>query len=114
MEWFWKIVDHLQKSVASSALQSFSPIDWVLLIAIFWGLVQGSRKGFSDMFGKLLGIFLVSMVTLNFYPTGAVYLNSYLPVLPVKVAEPFVFFLLSVFLWLSPMWAVAATSGFMA
>ena len=106
MEGFWKMIDHLQKSVAVSALHRFSPFDWIVAIALFWGLVQGSRKGFSDMFGKLLGIFLVSMVTLNFYPTGAVYLNSYLPVLPVKVAEPFVFFLLSVFLWLSVSWCI--------
>ena len=106
MEWFWKIVDHLQKSVASSALQSFSPIDWVLLIAIFWGLVQGSRKGFSDMFGKLLGIFLVSMLTLSFYPSGAAYLSANLPVLSMKITEPLSFFLLAVFLWLSVSWCV--------
>ena len=90
MEWFWQLIDHFQKSVAGSALQSFSPIDWFCLFAIFWGLVQGSRKGFSDMFGKLLGIFLVSMLTLSFYPTGAVYLNANLPVLSVKVAEPLI------------------------
>ncbi len=106
MEWFWKIVDHFQKSVAGSALQSFSPIDWIVLLAIFWGLVQGSRKGFSDMFGKLLGIFLVSMLTLSFYPSGAVLLNSNLPVLSTKAAEPLSFFLWALFLWLSVSWCV--------
>ncbi len=106
MEWFWQLVDHLQKSVAGSALQSFSPIDWLLLIAIFWGLVQGSRKGFSDMFGKLLGIFLVSMLTLSFYPSGAALLNANLPVLSMKVAEPLSFFLLTIFLWLSVSWCI--------
>lgn len=106
MEWFWKMIDHLQKSVAISALQSFSWIDWVILAGLFWGMVQGSRKGFSDMFGKLLGICLVSLLTVSFYPSGAVYLNAYLPMLPVKVAEPFVFFLLSVFLWLSVSWCI--------
>ncbi len=106
MEWFWQLVERFQKGVASSALQSFSPIDWILLLAIFWGLVQGSRKGFSDMFGKLLGIFLVSMLTLSFYPIGATYLNANLPGLSMKVAEPFAFFLLAIFLWLSISWCI--------
>ena len=106
MEWFWRMIDHLQKSVAVSALRSFSPADWFVLAALFFGLVQGSRKGFSEMFGKLLGIFLVSMLTLSFYPGGAVYVNSRLPVLSVEVAEPFVFFLLGIFLWLSVSWGI--------
>ena len=58
MEWFGQWIDHLQKAFASSALQSFSPFDWTLLILVLWGMIQGSRKGFSEMFGKLLGIFL--------------------------------------------------------
>ena len=106
MEWFWKIMDHLQKSVAGTALQSFSPFDWCVLIAIFWSLMQGSRKGFSDMFGKLLGIFLVSMLTLSFYPGGAVSMNACLPVLSMKIAEPFSFFLLTLFLGLSISWVI--------
>lgn len=100
MEWFWKMIDHFQKSAAGSALQSFSPIDWVLLIAIFFGLVQGSRKGFSDMFGKLLGVFLISMVTLHFYELGAESLVSLLPVFSIQVARPLSFFLLGVCSWL--------------
>ena len=106
MEWFWQLIDHFQKSVAGSALQSFSPIDWFCLFAIFWGLVQGSRKGFSDMFGKLLGIFLVSMLTLSFYGFGAEKLVAQFPVLPIKVAQPFSFFLLALFLWLSVSWCI--------
>ncbi len=106
MEWFWKMVDHLQKSVAGSALQSFSPSDWFFLSVIFFGLVQGSRKGFSDMFGKLSGIFLVSMLTVSFYSSGAVYLNAMLPVLSLKVAEIVSFFLLTIFLWLSVSWCI--------
>ena len=106
MEWFWKMVDHLQKSMAGSALQSFSLVDWVVLVAIFWGLVQGSRKGFSDMFGKLLGIFLVSMLTLSFYPTGATYLKESLPVLSKEAAAGCSFFLLTIFLWISVSWCI--------
>jgi len=100
MEWFWKMVDHLQKSVAGSALQSFAPIDWIVVIAIFWGLVQGSRKGFSNMFGKLLTIFLVSMLTLSFYKIGTENLAIVLPIIPMEAAEFLSFFLFSICLWL--------------
>lgn len=106
MEWFWEMIDYLQKSVAGTVLQSSSPVDWIFLCLIFWGLVQGSRKGFSDMFGKLLGIFLVSMLTLSFYASGAAYITANLPALPLKVAEPISFFLLTIFLWLSISWCV--------
>jgi uncharacterized membrane protein required for colicin V production len=106
MEWFWRMIDHLQKNAAITALQNLSPVDWFVLAVIFWGMLQGSRKGFSEMFGKLLGMFLVSMLTLGFYPGGALYVNANLPVLSLKVAEPFVFFLLSVFLWVSVSWGI--------
>jgi uncharacterized membrane protein required for colicin V production len=106
MEWFWQLIEHLQKNAAFSALQRFSPVDWIFVIAIFFGMARGSRKGFSDMFGKLLGIFLVSMLTLSFYSQAAAYLTAHLPVLPLKVAEPVAFFLLGVFLWLSISWCV--------
>jgi uncharacterized membrane protein required for colicin V production len=103
MEWFWRLIDHFQKTVAGSALQTFSTIDWIFLCAVLWGLVQGGRKGFSDMFGKLLGIFLVSMLTMSFYEAGAV---NFLSLLPIEVARPFSFILLTVFLWLSVSWSV--------
>ena len=108
MEWFWNWIDHLKKSNIGSTIHNFSPVDWVLLIAIFWGLVQGSRKGFSDMFGKLLGIFLVSMLTLSFYSSGAAYLTANLPMISKNVAAPVSFFLLAVFLWLAVSWCINA------
>jgi uncharacterized membrane protein required for colicin V production len=108
MEWFWNWIDRLQKSNIGSALHNFSPFDWALLIAIFWGLLQGSRKGFSDMFGKLLGIFLVSMLTLSFYLSVAAYLNTNLPVISMNAAAPLSFFLLAVFLWLTISWCINA------
>jgi len=113
MEWFWKIVDYLQKSVAGSALENFAPSDWVVLCAIFWGLVRGSRRGFSDMFGSLLGMFLVCMLTLSFYPSGTDYLTVNLPVLPVKVAVVFSFFLLTVFFWISVTWCIRLFGRFL-
>ncbi|MFA7255040.1 MAG: CvpA family protein [Candidatus Omnitrophota bacterium] len=113
MEWFWKMYDHLQKSVAGSALQNFAPTDWIFLCLIFWGLVQGSRKGFSDMFGKLLGIFLVSMLTLSFYLKAGAFLNANLPVFPLKVAESISFFLLTLFLWLSVSWSLNIVGKFL-
>jgi uncharacterized membrane protein required for colicin V production len=106
MEWFWQLVDRLQKGFASSALQSFSPSDWVILCVLFWGLLQGSRKGFSDSFGKLLGISLVSMLTLHFYSSGAERLCENIPVFSLKVAEPLIYFLLTIVLWLSVSWAI--------
>ena len=106
MEWFWQLVDHLQKGFASSALKSFSPFDWIFLIVIFLALLQGSRKGFSEMFGKLLGIVLVSMLTLSFYPDTAQRLSGIIPVLSVQVTEPIAFFMLAVFLWLSVSWSL--------
>ncbi len=113
MEWFWQGVDRFQKSVASSALQSFSPFDWIVLVVLVWGVLQGSRKGFSDMFGKLLGIFLVSMLTLSFYGVGADQLAAQLPILPEKVAQPFVFFMLAIFLWLSVSWCLKLFGKFL-
>lgn len=106
MEWFWQMLEHFQKNVAFSALKNFSPVDWIFLMGVFWGMVQGSRKGFADMFGKLLGIFLVSMLTLSFYPRAAAYLDANLPVLSMEVAEPVAFFLLTIFLWISISWCV--------
>ena len=113
MEWFWRLVDRLQKGFASSALRSFSPVDWIFLCAIVWGLIQGSRKGFSDMLGKLFGIFLVSMLTLSFYSRGADRLCKNLPVLSIQAAEPLVFFLLAVFLWFSASWSINVFGKFL-
>ena len=69
MEWFWALVERFQKGVAGSALQHFSVIDWIFVCVILWGLIQGGRKGFTDMFGKLLGILLV-VVGLQFFSLG--------------------------------------------
>ncbi|MEI7751433.1 MAG: CvpA family protein [Candidatus Omnitrophota bacterium] len=113
MEWLWQLVDHLKKNMAGSALHSFSPLDWVILAAIFWGLIQGSRKGFSDMFGKLLGIFLVSMLTLSLYVFGAENLVMLTPLLPMKIAEPFSFVLWSICIWLIVSSAVAFFGRFL-
>ncbi len=103
MEWFWNLVDRFQKTVVGSMLQSFSVIDWILLCLILWGLVRGGRKGFSDMFGKLLGIFLVSMLTLSFCEAAAA---NFLSFLPIKVARPMAFLLLAVFFWVSVSWCI--------
>jgi uncharacterized membrane protein required for colicin V production len=103
MEWFWALVDRFQKGVAGTVLQSFTSTDWVVLFLIFVGLVWGSRKGFSDMFGKLLGVFLVSMLTLSFYPKVA---KDFLSFFPIKFAQPAAFFLLAVFLWVAIGWLI--------
>jgi uncharacterized membrane protein required for colicin V production len=112
MEWFWAMVDHLQKSVAGTAVGSFAPIDWVVFLMILWSLVQGGRKGFSDMFGKLLGIFLVSMLTLNFYKAGAEHLVAQISVLSMSFAEPVAFYLIAILLWISVSWCINAFGKF--
>ena len=109
MEWFWQIIERLQNSVLVSALQSFQPVDWICLFAILWGLAQGSRKGFSEMFGKLTGLFFVSMLTLQFYKPAAKFLTSNLPGMPLKVASVFSFVLLTIFLGLSISWCINVT-----
>ena len=106
MEWFWQILDRVHQSAAFAALKSFQPIDWIFLFVVLWGLGQGSRKGFSEMFGKFFGIFLVSMLTLSFYGKVAVFLSSNMPLLSLTAATPFAFFLLTVFLWLSVSWCI--------
>ncbi len=112
MEWFWQTVEHLQKNAAFTALQNFAPIDWIFVFMIFWGLALGSRKGFSEMFGKLLGIFLVSMLTMSFYQKAAGFLRETLPIFTEKVAEPITFFLIAVFLWFSVSWCINAFGKF--
>ena len=106
MEWFWQMMEHLQKNAAFAALQNFAPVDWIFVFVVLWGLARGSRKGFSEMFGKLLGIFLVSMLTMSFYKKAAIFLRDTLPVFSEKVAEPITFFLIAVFLWFSVSWCV--------
>jgi len=100
MEIFWKIIDAFKKYVAGSALQSFAVIDWIILGALFWGLVSGSRKGVVDMFGKLIGIFFVSILTVSFYPFIAEHIVMLIPALPMGVAKLFAFILCGVCLWL--------------
>jgi uncharacterized membrane protein required for colicin V production len=109
MEWFWGLVDRIQKSVAGTALQSFALTDWSFLILIMAGLVWGGRKGFSEMFGKLLGIFLVSMLTLSFYQKVA---RDYLSFFPLRFAEAVAFYLLAVFLWISVAWCLNISGKF--
>jgi uncharacterized membrane protein required for colicin V production len=103
MEWFWALADRFQKGAAGAALQSFATTDWIFLVLILIGFVWGGRKGFSEMFGKLLGIVLVSMLTLSFYPKVA---KDILSFFPRSFAEPAAFFLLAVFLWVSVAWFI--------
>ena len=57
----------------------------------------------TDMFGKLLGIFLVSMLTLSFYQKAA---KDFLTFLPTTFAQAAAFFILAVFLWISVSWCI--------
>lgn len=102
MEWFWGLVDHFQKSIASTALRNFATVDWIILVLLLVGMIHGGRKGCSDMIGKLLQMCLVSLVTLAFYQVDAV---TFLWFFPLSVAEPVAFLILAAFLWLSAAWS---------
>ena len=106
MEWFWQIIEKANNSIIVSAMQSFQPIDWIFLFAMLWGLGQGARKGFSEMFGKLTGLFFVSVLTFHFYKRGAAIVLSNIAGLPEKVAEAFTFIILTVVLGLSVSWFI--------
>lgn len=108
MEWFWQLIEGCYKSAAFTKLESVQPFDWIVVFLVLWGLAQGSRKGFSEMFGKLLGIFLISMAVLSSYKPLAIFLNSNLPVLSLPAAAIFSFFLLSIFFWFFISWTVNA------
>lgn len=112
MDWFWQMVESLQKNATFAALQTLAPIDWIFAFVILWGMAQGSRKGFSEMSAKLLEILLVSMLTMSFYRKGADSLRDILPIFTPTVAEPIVFFLMAVFLWFSLSWCINALGKF--
>lgn len=112
MEWFWQAVEYVQRSALFAAVARFAPIDWIFLFVLLWGLAQGSRKGFCEMFGRLFGIFIVSMGTVSLYKKSAGLLTDVLPALPPKVAEPIAFFLIAVFLWFSVSWCLNALGKF--
>ncbi len=107
MEWFWQFVESLHKSAVVVALQGFQPVDWIVLFVMLWGLAIGSRKGFSEMFGKVLGIFLVSMLVVSFYGQFADVITLH-TLIPKAIANGFAFFLLTIFCWLSVSWCLNA------
>lgn len=94
-------------------LQTFAVIDWIVTLAVLWGMLQGARKGFGEMAGKVLEVLLVGILVLTFYPALASKLSSMVPALPQKVAVPMAFILLGVFIWLSVSWCFKILGKFM-
>ena len=59
MEWFWRLVDDLQKGVLVASLQNISYSDWVTGIMIFVGLVAGRLCFKENLFYENNKLFLL-------------------------------------------------------
>lgn len=113
MDWLWQIFDAIQKSALYAALDKLAFFDWLALSGILWGMLYGGRRGFSEMFGKVAGVILVSLLVMNSYPQFAAILANAIPPMPKKVAEPIAFFLQSVFMWIVVFWALGVLGKFL-
>ncbi len=101
MDWFWQWYDVFQKSGAYATLQKFSTGDWILIFALLWGMAIGIKKGASEMFGKVFGLFLTGVIVLTFYRNVSASMTAAVPVLPLEVAHPVSFVLVLGFSWFS-------------
>lgn len=101
MDWFWQLYDVFQKSLAYAVLQKFSTGDWILLFTCLWGMAIGTKKGASEMFAKVFGLFLTGVIVLTFYRNVAASLVAAVPPLPEGVANPIAYLLLMGFAWFS-------------
>ena len=101
MDWFWQLLDIFQKSAVYSAIQKFSPGDWILLFAVLWGMAIGTKKGASEMFAKVFSLFLSGVIVLTFYRDVGASLMAAVPALPETVAQPIAYLLLTGFSWMS-------------
>ena len=108
MDWLWQFLEHLQTTAIFSVLHDLSVFDWLVVFVLLWGMGYGSHKGFSDMFAKVLEIFIVSMLVMSFYHYGAAFVVLRIPAIPIEVADPIVFFVMSIFIGLSVTWCVGA------
>lgn len=113
MEWLWQMMDAIQKSAIYGLLNSLSMFDWVALFGILGAMAYGGRQGFSEMFGKVVGVISVSMLVMNSYESLASFLVLNISALPRKVAEAIAFFLVSVFIWILVFWVLGILGKFL-
>ncbi|HOW59877.1 MAG TPA: CvpA family protein [Candidatus Omnitrophota bacterium] len=112
MEWVWQLLDNIQKSHVFEKLQSLAPFDWCMLFALLFGISYGSRQGVSNMFSHVLSLLLTGLVAMSFYEKGAAVLNDRAYFIPLEAAKPIIFFLTSVFVWVSSAWLFSLVGKF--
>lgn len=106
MDWLWNLMDQLRLDILLSYLMRLHAFDWCVLFAVLWGMSYGSRKGCSDMFGRIVGILLISCSVLAFYGSLSAYLSDHLFSIPLAVTDPISFILLTVFFWIFITWLI--------
>ena len=73
----------------------------MLLFSVLWGMAIGLKKGASEMFAKVFGLFLSGLIVLTFYRDVADSFMKAVPALPDAVAQPMAYILLLGFTWIS-------------
>lgn len=104
MDFIWNLIERIQGSVVFKIIQTLAVIDWIVIFAVLWGMLQGARKGFSEMMGKILEVLLVAVIVLTFSPGLSTTIRSMVPALSLPVARPVSFILLSICLWILVPW----------
>jgi len=104
MDFIMELIQKVQQGAFFKMLQTLAVFDWIVIFIVLWGMLQGARKGFGEMLGKVTEILLVGILVLIFYPKLAESLVTLISVMPKQVADPVAFILLSVFIWLSVSW----------
>ncbi|OQA57723.1 MAG: Colicin V production protein [Candidatus Omnitrophica bacterium ADurb.Bin277] len=104
MDFLWKLIDDVQKTAFYTVVREFAVIDWVVLFFVLSGMLQGAKKGFVEMFARVLEILLIIVFTLSFYPLISAYLIKIIPALNREMADPVVFIPLAAVVWLLVGW----------
>lgn len=108
MDWLWDFFDRIRMDIIFSFLMNLHPFDWTVLFVLLWGMAYGSRKGFSEMFGKVVEVVLVTFIVVTFYPQLAETISVHIPGIPLSASEPMAFLFLAVFSWVSIAWILNA------
>jgi len=106
------LIEVYQKSAVFAVVRNFSVVDWAAVLAVFFGVAWGSRKGASEMFGKTGGMILIGVIVLSCFNHLAATFMGIVPSLLEAVARPMAFFLLSIFVWLSVSWSINVLGKF--
>lgn len=101
MDWFWQLLDYFQKGAVYAIIRRMSLGDWLMIFAVLWGMAIGAKKGASEMFSKVFVVLLSGVAVLTFYQRVAATFLGVVPDLPLAVAQPIAFVLLTGFALIS-------------